>query len=89
MGLDVRVVKVKYTETPKEPVRSFLFELAAGDFEVGWGGGWDGNVFLEMYREDLERRAREYASHATYLMATRQKCYRGPGGCRGRGRILC
>lgn len=62
MGLDVGVVKIKYTEAPKEPARSFLIELAAGDFGVGWGGGWDGNVFLEMYKEDLEGRAREYAS---------------------------
>ena len=62
MGLDVGVVNIKYIVAPTEPARGFLFDLAGGELNEGWIGGWDGNVFLQILREDLERRAREYAS---------------------------
>ncbi len=62
MALDIGVVTIRYLERPVGPVREFLFELAGGDLDEGWSGGWDGNVFLEMIREDLERKARDYAS---------------------------
>ena len=62
MGLDVGVVNIKYIDAPAEPARGFLFDLAGGDLNEGWIGGWDGNVFLQILREDLQRRAAEYAS---------------------------
>ena len=61
MGLDVGIVNIKYLDAPIQPVSGFLSELAGEDLYDGWGGGWDGNAFLEIYQEDLERRAREYA----------------------------
>ena len=62
MGMDVGVVDIEYLETPRRPVSGFLSELAGEDLDEGWIGGWDGNVFLQIFQEDLERRAREYAS---------------------------
>ena len=62
MALDVGVVNIKYLENPWGPVRGFLFDLAGEDLDEGWIGGWDGNVFLQIIREDLERRATDYAS---------------------------
>ena len=62
MGLDVGVVDIEYLETPRRPISGFLSELAGEDLDEGWIGGWDGNVFLQILQEDLERRAREYAS---------------------------
>ena len=62
MGLDVWAVETKHIDSPKGSVREFLFDLAGEDLPEGWIGGWDGNVFLQILREDLERRARDYAS---------------------------
>lgn len=62
MGLDVGVVKIESMDTPRQPVSGFLSELAGEDLPEGWSGGWEGNAFLQIYQEDLERRARNYAS---------------------------
>lgn len=62
MGLDVGVVKIERMDTPRQPVSGFLSELAGEDLPEGWSGGWEGNAFLQIYQEDLERRAKEYAS---------------------------
>ena len=64
MGMDVWVVKMEHVDSPKGPVKDFLFQLAINvdwDDDV-WGGGWNGNVFFEAVRDDFERKAREYAS---------------------------
>ena len=64
MGLDVGIVKIKYVETLRGPVRGFLAELAVNldwDDEV-WGGGWEGNVFLQILRDDLESKVQVYCS---------------------------
>ena len=62
MGMAIWAVQTEHIDSPKGPVRDFLFELAGEDLPEGWIGGWDGNMFLQMIREDLERRARDYAS---------------------------
>ena len=62
MGLDVGIVDIEYMDRPKEPALGFLAELAGEDLPEGWSGGWEGNAFLQIYQEDLERRAKEYAS---------------------------
>ncbi len=62
MGMDVWAVKTEHIDSPKGSVREFLFDLAGEDLPEGWIGGWDGNVFLQILREDLERRARDYTS---------------------------
>ena len=64
MGMDVWVVKMEHIDSPKGLVKDFLFQLAINvdwDDDV-WGGGWNGNVLFEAFRDDLERKAREYAS---------------------------
>ena len=46
-------------DTPRQPVLGFLSELAGEDLPEGWSGGWEGQrVFLQIYQEDLERRAK-------------------------------
>ena len=62
MGLDVWSVETKHVDSPTGIVREFLFDLAGEDLDEGWIGGWDGNVFLQILREDLERRGRDYTS---------------------------
>ena len=62
MGLDVGIVNIEYMNTPKEPVSGFLADLAVEDLSEGWSGGWEGNAFLQIFKEDLERKAGDYAS---------------------------
>ena len=63
MGMEVWVVKMHHVDSPKGIVKDFLFQLAVDiDFYDGWGGGWLGNAFLEAVKDDLERKAKEYAS---------------------------
>ena len=57
MGLDVGVVKIAYLERPGEPTYNFLRDLAAGELDEDWGGGWDGNAFVEYRREQLTAQA--------------------------------
>ena len=63
MAMDVWKVTMEHVDSPKGIIRDFLFHLAV-DIEAhdGWGGGWLGNVFFETYRDDLDRRALDYAS---------------------------
>ena len=64
MGMDVWVVKMEHIDSPKGLVKDFLFELAINvDWDDDmWGGGWNGNVFFEAFRDDFERKVRDYAS---------------------------
>ena len=63
MGMDVWVVKMERVDSPKGLVRDFLFQMAVDiDSYDGWGGGWLGNVFLEVFKGDLEGMARDYAA---------------------------
>ena len=63
MGMDVWVVKMEHIDSPKGIVKDFLFQLAVDiDFYDGWGGGWLGNVFLEVLKGDLEGRVWDYAA---------------------------
>ena len=63
MGMDVWVVKMEHVDSPKGLVKDFLFQLAVDiDSYDGWGGGWMGNVFLEVFKGDLEGRAWDYAA---------------------------
>ena len=64
MGMDVWVVKMEHVDSPKGLVKDFLFQLAINvdwDDDV-WGGGWNGNVFVEAVKDNFEHKAREYAS---------------------------
>ena len=64
MGLDVWVVKMEHVDSPDGLLKDFLFDLAENidwDYD-GWGGGWEGNVFVEVIKEDLGGRAWDYAS---------------------------
>jgi hypothetical protein len=60
MGLDVGVVKISYLERPSDPVYDFLWELAAGTCKENWGGGWEGNAFVELIRESMLSQMAEY-----------------------------
>ena len=60
MGLDVGVVKISYLERPYEPIYDFLFDVASGQRQSDWGGGWEGNAFVEFLREDLIEEANKY-----------------------------
>ena len=63
MAMDVWVVKMEHVDSPKGLVRDFLFHLAINiEAHDGWGGGWLGNVFLEVFKGDLEGAAFDYAS---------------------------
>ena len=63
MGMDVWIVKMDHIDSPKGLVKDFLFQLAVDiDFYDGWGGGWLGNVFLEVLKGDLEGRVWDYAA---------------------------
>ena len=62
MGLDVGVVKIAYLERPDEPTYNFLWDLAAGELDEDWGGGWDGNAFVEFAREQLVQQATQWSS---------------------------
>ena len=58
MGLSVGVVRIDYLDEPQTPVSDFLKHLAMNS-SLGlsngelWGGGWDGNMFLEFERNTL------------------------------------
>ena len=64
MGLDVWVVKMEYVDSPTGLLKDFLFDLTENlDWGYdGWGGGWEGNAFIEVFKEDLGGRAWDYAS---------------------------
>ena len=61
MGLDVGVVKIAYLDRPNEPVYEFLRTMDSGSLdEEGWGGGWEGNAFMEFAREGLLQQASQW-----------------------------
>ena len=63
MGLDVWVVKMEHVDSPTGLLKDFLFDVAESldwDYD-GWGGGWEGNAFIEVFKEDLGGRAWDYA----------------------------
>ena len=63
MAMHVFTVKMDPVDSPKGVVRDFLFDIAVHiELYDGWGGGWLGNVFFEVYRDDFEDQARDYAS---------------------------
>ena len=64
MGLDVWVVKMEHVDSPTGLLKEFLFDLTENlDWGYdGWGGGWEGNAFIEVFKEDLGGRAWDYAS---------------------------
>ena len=61
MGVDVGVVRINYLQRPREPTYSFLYELAGDNYCDFWGGGWEGNAFLEITRRRMLSKARSYA----------------------------
>lgn len=61
MGVDVGVVKISYLDRPGEPTYGFLWWLAALGGCNEWGGGWDGNAFVEIERKQLLSKAGAYA----------------------------
>ena len=63
MGMDVWKVTMERVDSPKGIIRDFLFHLAV-DIEAhdGWGGGWLGNVFIEVFKDDFESTAFDYAA---------------------------
>jgi hypothetical protein len=61
MGLDVGVVKITYLDRPIQPMYDFLLALAAGDLDEDWGGGWEGNAFVEFMRQNLIEKADDWA----------------------------
>ena len=62
MSMYVWRVKTEYINAPKEPVRGFLDALIMEGFHDTWGGVVESNAFFEAFEEDLEEKAREYAS---------------------------
>ena len=78
MGMSVGVVTIKYLDEPSEPVRDFLFHLASDvslgfndeeyeeetdDVEpYTWGGGWEGNTFVEFSRPYLDWKANQWVN---------------------------
>ena len=78
MGLDVGVVTIKYLDAPERPVHEFLLHLASDaslgcddeEYEEGmgndephaWGGGWEGNAFVEFSRSYLNWKADQWVS---------------------------
>ena len=64
MALSVGVVSIEYLEEPKPPVSDFLKDLALNP-NLGmqdWGGGWEGNSFLEFQRRVMSARARKWCT---------------------------
>ena len=63
MGMDVWKVTMEHICTARQPVRGFLRHLSLYvDYEDGWGGSFESNAFFEAFEEDLEEKAKEYAS---------------------------
>ena len=62
MSMYVWRVKTEYIDAPKEPVQDFLDALIMEGFHDTWGGVVESNAFFEAFEEDLEEKAREYAS---------------------------
>ena len=60
MGLDIGVVNVTYLERPASPTYDFLRTLAQQSCQPGWGGGWEGNAFVEITQSDMLDRAATY-----------------------------
>jgi hypothetical protein len=61
MGLDVGVVNITYLDRPEEPMYDFLWALAEGSLGEDWGGGWEGNALVEYQKENLIRKANDWA----------------------------
>jgi len=61
MGIDVGVVRIDYLARPREPVYHFLYDLAERRCGDSWGGGWNGNTFVEMTKRRMLSMARAYA----------------------------
>ena len=62
MGLDVGVVKVAHLERPVGVIYDFLWTLAEQFDEAVWGGGWEGNAFIEITELNMLTRAIIYAA---------------------------
>ena len=62
MGMDVWVVKMERVDSPKGPVRDFLDALIMEGFDDTWGGMVESNAFFEAFQDDLEDKARKFAS---------------------------
>ena len=89
MGLDVGIVSIEYMNTPRQPVSGFLSELAEEDLHEGWSGSWEGNAFLQIFQEDLERRAREHASERVLSQDDAEKLSAWVKGLPWRGMTSC
>ena len=64
MGLSVGVVSIDYLDEPQPPVSDFLKDLVLNP-NLGvddWGGGWEGNSFLEFHRRAMSNRARKWCT---------------------------
>jgi len=62
MGVDEGVVNITYLDRPEEPIYNFLYAIVEGGLDDDWGGGWEGNAFVEFMQESLVEKATSWAA---------------------------